>query len=275
MEGLSVIIPNYNNAKYITQCVESIVSQSYLPTEIIIVDDCSTDNSVEVIERLRELHQIIKPVFLKKNGGVSNARNVGLQNAVTQYVTFIDADDFYYNQEKLKNEMSIIQSYNSEKVLAYSVTAYVDPQGALLPIAMNNRIKREQFIEGKALIDIVSMRKQKRIPRDYIIEKDVLTGVGGYSYPVNFYEDLDLLMRLAEAGVCFCCTYKFGTGYRQSEVGLSKRSHEEHISARRSIQLEYYKRLSTFQKVQCSILMTCNSLTQKTKKFLKSVIKKK
>lgn len=275
MEGLSVIIPNYNNAKFITQCVESIVSQSYLPTAIIIVDDCSTDNSVEIIEGLRELYPIIKPVFLKENGGVSNARNIGLQNARTKYVTFIDADDFYYNKEKLSNEMSIMQTINKkEKALVYSVTAYVDHKGNLLPIRMNSSIKKSQFINGHALIEIVSMRKQKRIPRDYIIERDVISEVGGYSYPVNFYEDLDLLMRLAEAGVCFYCTYSYGTGYRQSESGLSKRSHEEHIRARQAIQMEYYMRLSFLQKAQCRTLITYNSIIQRTKKILKTIVGK-
>ena len=77
-----------------------------MPKEIIIVDDCSTDNSRRIIEKLAKENETIKLIYPKTNGGVSKARNLGLQNASYDYVTFIDSDDFYINVDKLKNEMT-------------------------------------------------------------------------------------------------------------------------------------------------------------------------
>ena len=95
MKGISIIIPNYNKEKYIEKCVDSVLKQSYMPKEIIIVDDCSTDNSRRIIEKLTKENETIKLIYPKTNGGVSKARNLGLQNACYDYVTFIDSDDFY------------------------------------------------------------------------------------------------------------------------------------------------------------------------------------
>ena len=79
MEGISIIIPNYNKEKYIEKCVNSVLEQSYMPKEIIIVDDCSTDNSRRIIEKLAKENETIKLICPKTNGGVSKARNLGLK----------------------------------------------------------------------------------------------------------------------------------------------------------------------------------------------------
>ena len=69
---LSVIIPNYNKQKYLQECIESVIRQSYKQIEIIIVDDCSTDNSREIILELAQKYASIRPIFQEKNGGVSH-----------------------------------------------------------------------------------------------------------------------------------------------------------------------------------------------------------
>ena len=65
MEGISIIIPNYNKEKYIEKCVNSVLEQSYMPKEIIIVDDCSTDNSRRIIEKLAKENETIKLICPK------------------------------------------------------------------------------------------------------------------------------------------------------------------------------------------------------------------
>ena len=95
------------------------------------------------------------------------------------------------------------------------------------------------------------MTKQLRVPRDYCIRKDVLQSVRAYSFYMNFYEDLDLLMRIAEAGIEFYCTYEYGTAYRQTEGGLSKKKESEHIKTIREIKNCYYEKLSVAEKLEC------------------------
>lgn len=254
--SLSVIIPNYNKAKYLRTCLDSILAQTLLPAEIIVVDDCSTDESRDIISEYASEHTRVKPLYLQNNGGVSNARNKGLDMATSEYVTYIDSDDFYYNKEKLENEMGIIRKYASlgKDVVAYSVFAYVDTGGNLMPGRGNRKWSKQQFINGKALVTLVSMSKQSRVPRDYCIKKSTIKQVGAYSFYKDFYEDLDLLMRIAAAGVEYYCTFEYGTAYRQTNSGLSHSGgakSEEHKKTVREIQNIYFAKLRNSEKVKC------------------------
>jgi len=89
---VSIIIPAYNAAKTIAACLDSIANQTYDDYEVIIINDGSVDNTLEIIKTYEQRINRIK-IIDKKNGGVSSARNVGLQNASGDYVTFVDADD--------------------------------------------------------------------------------------------------------------------------------------------------------------------------------------
>lgn len=260
--SLSVIIPNYNKAKYLRACLDSVLKQTFLPNEVIIVDDCSTDESRSIISEYASRYANVKPLFLQKNGGVSNARNRGLDMATSKYVTYIDSDDFYYNKDKLKNEMTLIRKYASlgKDIVAYSVFAYVDMEGNLMPGRGNRKWSKVEFIKGKALVELVSMVKQSRIPRDYCIKKNVIQSVGAYSFYKNFYEDLDLLMRIAENGIEYYCTYEYGTAYRQTVEGLSKKTKSEHISTVEEIKNTYYQKLSSTEKLECNLRMSIHKI---------------
>lgn len=92
-ELISVIVPVYNVKKYINRCVDSIIHQSYKNLEIILVDDGSTDGSGFLCDNYKQVDSRIK-VIHKENGGLSDARNAGLEIAVGKYVTFVDSDDW-------------------------------------------------------------------------------------------------------------------------------------------------------------------------------------
>lgn len=99
---ISVIVPVYNVEKYLNRCVESIVNQTYENLEIILVDDGSTDNCPEICEEWAEKDNRIKVVH-KQNGGLSSARNAGMDIMHGEYVLFIDSDD--YIDLKMAEEM--------------------------------------------------------------------------------------------------------------------------------------------------------------------------
>lgn len=89
---VSIIIPVYNSETTLRRCLESVINQSISDWELILVDDGSNDKSGEICDEYAEKNQRIK-VFHKKNGGVSSARNIGLDNAKGKWIVFIDADD--------------------------------------------------------------------------------------------------------------------------------------------------------------------------------------
>ena len=93
MIGISAIVPVYNAEKYLTKCIDSILTQTYDNFELILIDDGSTDRSGEICDRYAETDERIT-VIHKENGGVSAARNTGIDIAKGKYITFIDSDDF-------------------------------------------------------------------------------------------------------------------------------------------------------------------------------------
>lgn len=111
---ISVIIPMYNAEKYIEECIKKILNQTINNFEIVIVNDGSTDNSVEICNKYAELDNRIKVISIS-NSGVSNARNVGFRESIGDYILWIDADDMmkenmlellYNNIENLKADIS-------------------------------------------------------------------------------------------------------------------------------------------------------------------------
>lgn len=92
---VSIIIPVYNCEQYIHQCIDSVLRQTYREIEIILIDDGSTDNSVQILDNYRNVDKRVK-VIHKNNEGVSIARNVGIDVSRGKYCAFIDADDFIH-----------------------------------------------------------------------------------------------------------------------------------------------------------------------------------
>ncbi len=91
---VSVVVPVYNVEHYVQQCVESLVAQDYPNLEIVLVDDGSTDSSGEVCDRLAAAHDHRVRCFHKENGGLSDARNFGLDRARGEWISFVDSDDY-------------------------------------------------------------------------------------------------------------------------------------------------------------------------------------
>lgn len=90
---ISIIIPVYNAAQYLVRCLESAVRQAESDIEIVCVDDCSTDNSPNILDNYKKLDRRIKIITCKENGGESKARNIGVAHATGEYLAFLDNDD--------------------------------------------------------------------------------------------------------------------------------------------------------------------------------------
>lgn len=90
---VSIIVPVYNIEKYVSACIESLVNQTYKNLQIILVDDGATDNSGKICDEWANKHPKIEVVH-KLNGGLSDARNAGIDNAKGRYIFFVDGDDY-------------------------------------------------------------------------------------------------------------------------------------------------------------------------------------
>lgn len=107
--SVSVVIPMYNAEQTIVRTLESIVNQSYLPREIIIVDDGSSDSSYELVESFINLHPELNfKLINKKNGGVSSARNLGMKMSNSNWIALLDSDDEWL-PSKLERQLQILK----------------------------------------------------------------------------------------------------------------------------------------------------------------------
>lgn len=116
-ELVSIIMPSYNTAKYISDSIKSIIAQTYKNWELIIVDDCSSDDSVEVIKSFNEPR--IRLLQNKKNSGAAISRNYALREAKGKWIAFLDSDDTWV-PEKLTKQIKFMKKHN----YSFSFTDY-------------------------------------------------------------------------------------------------------------------------------------------------------
>lgn len=124
---VSIITPCYNAGKFIGQTIESVQSQTYNNWEMIIVDDCSTDNSVDVIGRYAKSDERIKLVTLKKNtGSPSEPRNIAISRAIGDVIFFLDADDLWM-PKKIEEQLAFMKDKGCS--IVYSNGTMIDENG--------------------------------------------------------------------------------------------------------------------------------------------------
>ena len=112
---ISIIIPVYNAGNYIKKCIDSILSQTYENFEVIVINDGSSDNSWELLNKYYSDNKKIK-LFNQENKGVSMTRNFGIDNANGDWITFVDADDWIENNT-LERIVNIIEQNNNLEII--------------------------------------------------------------------------------------------------------------------------------------------------------------
>lgn len=110
---VSVIMPSYNSAEYIAESIESVIKQTYPHWELLITDDCSTDNTVEIVKQYVQKDNRIKLFVLKANSGAAVARNNSIKEAQGRYIALLDSDDLWL-PEKLEKQLAFMQKNGYE-----------------------------------------------------------------------------------------------------------------------------------------------------------------
>lgn len=116
---VTVITPSYNSSEFISSTILSVLSQTYINWEMIIIDDCSVDSSREIIEEFIKKDKRIKLIKLAENSGAAVARNRGIKESKGRYIAFLDSDDVWHS-DKLKLQLEFMQKNN----YPFTFTAY-------------------------------------------------------------------------------------------------------------------------------------------------------
>lgn len=166
----SIIIPAYNAEEYIERCLDSVVNQLYDNYEIIVINDGSTDNTAEVIERkyLKSGSERNIKLFTIKNAGVSNARNVGLREAKGEYVIFLDSDDWIQPESLITLYQNIISSNCDILILNY----LINWGGG--KIKKSSFIKKEEIISSECAINYFVSGKISNSPWDKVFRRSIV-----------------------------------------------------------------------------------------------------
>lgn len=108
---ISIVVPAYNAEKFIKKCIKSVIEQKFDDYELIIINDCSTDNTIKIIQEYADKCERIKVYSNEKNMGEGNTRNVGINNAIGEYIMFLDSDDYLFN-DSLNYINDMIKKYD-------------------------------------------------------------------------------------------------------------------------------------------------------------------
>ena len=201
---VSVIIPVYNGAKYLSQALESVVDQTYSPIEIVVVDDGSTDESVSIAESFKNIH-IIK----QRNKGAAAARNRGLQSCRGEFISFLDADD-YWVVYKTQRQVSYILNHPKIHCVVGRFQNFFEP-GADIPSGIN----KNDFLDEK-------LGKMPTLGT-LLVRRSVFDKVGLFNPKLRIENDFDWLVRIRDAGI----TIPF-----MDEILMFRRLHGNNISYR-------------------------------------------
>lgn len=221
---VSVVIPVYNVEKYLRECVDSVLNQTYTSYEIILVDDGSTDSSGSICDsylikdsRIRVLH--------KANGGLSSARNAGLEIAVGKYVYFLDSDD-YISDQTLEKLVEVAEKDSADLVF-FDAVSFADAEDNFK--VSQNYIRKQNYKTGKGTAVFSEMQKNDEfhsaVPLLFI-KKDLLEQNDIRFIDGIYYEDMLFTYQV------FCCAKVasqnkeafYHRRYRKNSIMTSKKN---------------------------------------------------
>lgn len=190
---VSVVIPAYNAERFIRRSLESALSQSYRNIEIIVVDDASTDKTARIIESYEDSR--IKYFRQEPNKGQGPARNIGIRESTGQYITFLDADD-YYLPEKVAREVEYLRKHpQCHVVYSNALHFYSDRPDRLF---LGPRIPAMDFLTTLFRLSFPNINT-------LMVAREVLDKVGFFSEIRYFPEDWEMYLRIALAGYELGC----------------------------------------------------------------------
>ena len=183
-DRVSVIIPTYNYGHFITDCINSVLNQSYDDLEIIVVDDGSTDNTRDV---LNPYTSKIKYIY-QDNSGQSSARNNGLKHSTGEYIQFLDSDDML-DRDSIMHRVNYLKNYPEKKITVCrnKMFSNLNNQGEL-------QFKRGWYLH-KNNLDIHLFYLNVAPPHAFLIHRDVILKTGLFDTGLSACEDYDYWLR--------------------------------------------------------------------------------
>jgi len=202
MPTLSVLMPNYNHGKYIGEALESILNQSHRPMEVIVLDDASTDNSLEIIQRFVKKDPIVKLVQNEKNMGVIYSANRLRNLARGDYVFGTSADDKVL-PGFFEKSMNLLRKYPHAGLCCTDSANLDDATGAIIKKSMNI-VHRPQYFSSRVMAELSRKTPFYISYHTSIMKRDALLEVGGFIPELEWHGDWLAWCTIAfRYGICY------------------------------------------------------------------------
>ena len=203
MTTVSVVIPSYNSTRHLTQAIGSVQAQRRPVDELIVVDDCSQDDSARLAASLGA-----RCLTTGTNGGPSRARNLGVRAARGDVIAFLDADD-WWDPDHADVVVGLLEQFPEAGVAFTRIRRCGVWSG-----------ESARFIPENEPLDVfwVALRDNIVPQMAVAVRRDALLAVGGYEESLRYAEDYDLWLRLARRHVRFVCSYRVTANYRGHEA---------------------------------------------------------
>jgi glycosyltransferase involved in cell wall biosynthesis len=217
---ITVIIPSFNSEQFITRTIESVLTQTRAADEVLIVDDCSTDKSLDIAKRYPV--RILQTVA---NSGHATARNLGLRSANGDLIAWLDADD-YWEPQHLETVSALLEVHPQAAVAFSAVQKFGEQVGVLGNFPCSGSPRRVFWESLRGCI----------VPHmSAVVRKNALSEVGGYDESFKVAPDFDLWLRLSRT-YGFVSTEKITANYRQHRSQISQDRRGQMVSVYRARQ---------------------------------------
>lgn len=183
---VTIYIPTFNRCDLLTRAVNSVLNQSYKNIEVIIVDDCSTDQTHTYLKELAQKDSRVKFYIKDKNSGAPKSRNIAIENATGTYITGLDDDDYFLPEriEKFVKNAELLQKYE------YLYSNYIYEKDNLITKNIGNSFKQPKKIKFKDLL------LTNYVGNQIFTYTDRLKKLGGFDVNLKAWQDLELWLRL-------------------------------------------------------------------------------
>jgi glycosyltransferase involved in cell wall biosynthesis len=234
---ISIIIPCFNQGRFLNEALDSICAQTYKKWEGIIVNDGSTDNTDEIALNYCGRDSRFRYIR-KENGGLSAARNTGIANARGEFIQLLDADDLI-EPDKLLTAMEAYQNDQSANIIVYTSMRYFehDKPGKLKILGRNNflaHVELKTDDELSAQIDVIRTRNICVISAP-LYPREVFNKIGAFDEGLTSLEDWDFHIRCLNAG------FKFHHYYKKHSLTLIRLHEASMTSNQKLLDVNFYK----------------------------------
>lgn len=239
MTTICAVIPAFNSELYIEQTINSLLNQTRPLDKIIIVDDCSQDSTVQVVNKMIKKNKKLKLIQLEENFGAAHARNVGVEQSNCEWILFMDSDDIAHPTlvEELETYLDDLNKKSNEKeyFLVHPNYRHIDENGVVVDeLQFGRQYKKEEAL------GFLLLRNTIATTSGVLVSRELFQRVGGFNTNYRYSEDWDLWLRISEhSGIAHIDKYLVDIRRHSNNLSASlSKMHEHEIKVLSSYSLE-------------------------------------